>query len=132
MDFIKIIESKHQLVVKNSCLDHSTFSCASLKRMNLVDVTLAGSKILDANLSGIEVDGAQLGGAYFRNIGVPPKGHPLYEPEAKQQPVKFENCDFGSSSFINCNLAGVELNNCNTKGMKINGILIEDLLARMI
>ncbi|TWI98815.1 hypothetical protein JN11_03003 [Mucilaginibacter frigoritolerans] len=59
---------------------------------------------------------------------MPPKGHPLYDPEVKQRPLKFEDCELGESTITNCNLTGVSIDKCELKGMKINGILVEDLL----
>jgi uncharacterized protein YjbI with pentapeptide repeats len=85
-------------------------------------------KIEDANLSDLEIEGAQLGGAYIHNIGMPPKGHPMYDPEAKQRPLRFENCDLNNSTITNCNLSGVSISDCKLYGVTINGILVEDLL----
>jgi uncharacterized protein YjbI with pentapeptide repeats len=54
------------------------------------DIAATNVKISDANLSDLEIEGAQLGGAYIHNIGMPPKGHPFYDENAKQRPLKFE------------------------------------------
>ncbi len=73
------------------------------------DVSAKNIKITDANLSGLEIEAVpKLGGAYIRNIGMPPKGHPMYKQDARQRPLKFENCgDLNNSTITDCNLSGV-------------------------
>ena len=88
-----------------------------------------GLTIVNANLSDMEIEGAQLGGAYIHNIGMPPKGHPMYVEGAKMRPVTFEDCQLANSQFKNCDLRGVELTDCHIAGMTINGIPVEELLA---
>ena len=119
MDKIEIKEAINTIVANKAMLNGSTFH----------DVAMTNIKIVDANLSDLEIEGAQLGGAYIHNIGMPPKGHPMYNPEAKQRPLRFEDCDLNNSSITNCNLSGVAISDCNLYGMTINGILVEDLLA---
>lgn len=118
MDTIEIKEDCKIIIAKNAMLNNSDF----------FDVAMANVKIVNANLSDLEIEGAQLGGAYIHNIGMPPKDHPMYDPEARQRPLRFEDCDLHGSTFVNCDLSGVELADCNIKGMKINGIAIDDLL----
>jgi uncharacterized protein YjbI with pentapeptide repeats len=126
---MKLENKKETLTVSFSYLANSAFQCCDLNGIKMNDVNLTGMEITDANLSDMVIDGAQLGGAYIKNIGMPPEGHPLYDPNnIVQRPVKFENCDLNSSKITNCNLANVEIDECNITGMKINGILIEDLL----
>ncbi|MDF2434147.1 MAG: hypothetical protein JWP44_3778 [Mucilaginibacter sp.] len=115
---VEIFEDKKIIRVKRAMIDHSYFE----------DVSATNMKIIDANLSDLEIKGAQLGGAYIHSIGMPPKGHPAYNPNAKQRPLKFEDCELSDSTFINCNLSNVSISDCNLNGMKINGILVEDLL----
>jgi uncharacterized protein YjbI with pentapeptide repeats len=62
-------------------------------------------------------------------IGGPPADHPMYDPDFKHRPVRFENCDLNNSSFKNCDLSGVSLGDNNLSGMKIEGISVEELLA---
>ena len=93
---------------------------------------MANVKIVNANLSNLEIEGAQLGGAYIHNIGMPPKDHPMYDPDARQRPLRFEDCDLHESAFVNCDLNGVELTDCNIKGLKINGIAIDDLISEYL
>jgi uncharacterized protein YjbI with pentapeptide repeats len=94
------------------------------------DVAMVGVKIVNANLSDLEIEGAQIGGAFIHNIGGAPEGHPAYDPNFKQRPVRFENCDLNNSIFNNCNLEGVAISGCNIRGLMINGINIEELLKR--
>jgi uncharacterized protein YjbI with pentapeptide repeats len=129
-ELIEIIDSKKILDVKRTSIEDSKFAVICMDRSHFEDVSAKGVKIMDANLSDLEIEGAQLGGAYIHNIGMPPVGHPMYKPDARQKPLKFENCDLNSSTITNCNLSGVIVDNCNLSGMKINGILIEDLLKQ--
>ena len=115
---IEITETQKLISVKNACIDNSNFD----------DIQAIGVKITNANLSDLEIEGAQLGGAYIHNIGMPPKGHPAYDPNTKQRPLKFEDCDLSNSIITNCNLSGVTIDDCNLNGTKINGILLEELL----
>lgn len=97
--------------------------------MNFENVNLSRSKIQNANLSNLHIEDAQIGGATFRNIGLPPKGHPNYDPDAgKQEPVTFTNCNLSEAIFSEADLSGVDIKNCNIKGLKIDGILIEELI----
>ncbi|HZX59416.1 MAG TPA: pentapeptide repeat-containing protein [Mucilaginibacter sp.] len=118
MEKIEIKEAMKAIVANKAMLNGSTFH----------DVAMTNVKIVDANLSDLEIEGAQLGGAYIHNIGMPPKGHMMYNPEAKQRPLRFEDCDLNNSTITNCNLSGVSISNCNLYGMTINGVLVEDLL----
>lgn len=129
-DRLEIIETKKILKVKRASIEDSSFEILCMDRSHFRDISAKNIKITDANLSDLEIEGAQLGGAYIHNIGMPPKGHPMYNPDAKQRPLKFENCDLNKSTIIDCNLSGVVIDDCNLSGMKINGILVEDLLKQ--
>ncbi len=130
MERLEIVNTTKQLDVKNANLTGSKFERSCLENMHLQDISLAGTKIMDANLSDLEIDGAQLGGAYIHNIGMPPEGHPGYDPTAKQRGLRFENCNLENSEITNCNLSGLDINDCELNGMKINGILVVDLLKQ--
>ncbi len=125
---IDINYAKNQIKVKDTCIDNSTFENVSVQNLYFNYVNLSGTKIINANMSNIEIEGAGLGGAYIHNIGPPPEDHPAYDPNAKQAPLRFENCDFEGSAITDCNLAYISITNCNLKGMTINGISIELLL----
>ncbi|HTK19631.1 MAG TPA: pentapeptide repeat-containing protein [Mucilaginibacter sp.] len=118
MDTIEIKEDCKIIIANKAMLNNSDF----------LDVAMANVKIVNANLSDLKIEGAQLGGAYIHNVGMPPKDHPMYDPEARQRPLRFEDCDLNNSKFSNCDLSGVELTDCNIKGLKINGIAIDDLI----
>ncbi|SHM58123.1 Pentapeptide repeat-containing protein [Mucilaginibacter sp. OK098] len=127
-EHLEILEARKILNVKWSNLDDSKFREFCMNNACIEDVCATGVKIMDANLSDLEIEGAQLGGAYIHNIGMPPKGHPNYDPAAKQRPLTFENCDLNNSTITDCNLNNVSITDCNLTGMTINGILVEDLL----
>lgn len=131
MENHKIANSHYKLEVKNSMLDGSSFSTVSLKNLRFDDVTMIGTKISNANITGLEIDGARMSGAIFRNIGTPPEGHSALSLENKHVPILFERCDFKGSKFDGCNMEGVELVNCNIKGLKINGISVQELINRL-
>ncbi|WP_052487984.1 hypothetical protein [Gordoniibacillus kamchatkensis] len=57
-------------------IDDSSFNCTTAQRVRFENVNMTGLQITDANLSDIEIDGAQLGGAYIHNIGMRRKGIP--------------------------------------------------------
>jgi uncharacterized protein YjbI with pentapeptide repeats len=119
MEKIEIKEDCKILMVKSAMLNNSQFD----------DVAMTNVKIANANLSDLEIEGAQLGGAFSHNVGMPPKDHPMYDPDARQRPLRFEDCDLNNSTLTNCNLSGVTVSDCNIQGMKINGIAVEELLA---
>ncbi len=129
MEQIEINNTQKQILVTNSCVDDSKFICGSLQRLYFEDINMSGTKITNANLSDLEIEGAQLGGAYIHNVGMPPEGHPFYEANAIQKPLRFEDCNLSNSSISNCNLSGVDICDCNVSGMKINGISVDALLA---
>jgi len=125
---LDLIETTKILNVKCSVLIGSRFETFCMDDSTMTDVSAKNIKITDANLSDIEIQYAQLGGAYIHDIGLPPEGHPAYVPNAKQRPLKFENCDLNSSVIVDCDLSGASISDCNLTGMTINGILVEDLL----
>jgi uncharacterized protein YjbI with pentapeptide repeats len=125
---VSIIETTKIIDAKYSHLDGSTFVMLKMSNASFNDVDLSKLKITNANLTDLEIEDAQLGGAYIHNIGMPPEGHPAYNPAAKQRPLRFDDCDLSHSTINNCNLQGVAITDCNIAGMTINGILIEDLL----
>ena len=107
---MKFENQKDTLTVSFSYLANSNFRCCDLTGTKMNDVNLTEMEITDANLSELVIDGAQIGGAYIKNIGMPPEGHPLYDPNnTVQRPVKFENCDFNNSKITNSNLSNVEI-----------------------
>jgi RNA polymerase sigma-70 factor (ECF subfamily) len=140
MEPIRVHQSKNRIEATEFDLDNSAFSKGSLRNSRFENIMMNGTviddvngsemKIINANLSDLEIEGAQIGGAFIHNIGMPPKGHPFYVDGAKMRPVKFEDCALAKSQFTNCDLSGVEISDCKIAGMTINGISIEELLAR--
>jgi len=128
MEPLVITREGKKLTVRESNLSDSDVRESCLDRTLFNDVSMQGIKIVDANLSDLEIEDAQLGGAYIHNIGMPPAGHPYYDPDAKQRPLRFENCDLAGSTWRDCNLSGAAFTDCQVKGMTINGLLVEDLL----
>ena len=128
MELIKITKAHKQLQVTEAMLEDSTIAMSCINGLQMQDVSATSLKIRDANLSDLEIFEAQLGGAYFHSIGLPPEGHPHYDANAKQRPLKFEDCMLEGSTFANCNLSDVSITNCELKGMTIDGIPVTELL----
>jgi uncharacterized protein YjbI with pentapeptide repeats len=129
MEIIEIKNTGKQLDINSAMIMNSTITMSCLNGLLMDDVSAINFKITNANLSDLEIDGAQLGGAYIHNIGMPPKGSPFYDPNAKQRPLKFEDCELSGSEIKNCNLTDVSVTGCNLSGMTINCILVEELLT---
>lgn len=127
-EVIAIKETQKVLDVKCAMLNGSTFEQMMMNNAIFKDVCITNLKIEDANLSDLEIKYAQLGGAYIHDIGMPPEGQPAYDPNAKQRPLRFEDCDLQGSTITNCNLSGVCITDCDITGMKINGIDVAELL----
>jgi len=128
MESLDIKNEQKKLTITEAMIVDSTITMSCINGLQLNDVSATGVKIINANLSDLEIEGAQLGGAYIHNIGLPPKGHPYYDPNARQRPLKFKDCDLNASIITNCDLSDVTINNCNIAGMTINGVLVSDLL----
>lgn len=129
MEILEIKKTEKQLDVNEAMLIGSTITMSCLNDSVFNNISATNLKIVDANLSDLEIEGAQLGGAYIHNIGMPPADHPAYDPNAKQRPLKFENCDLNGSTISDCNLSNVAISDCNIEGMTINGVLVSDLLT---
>ena len=129
MEIIEIKQTEKQIVAEEAMLQNSTFTMLCLNKSVFHHVAMVDVKIVDANLTNLEIKGAQVGGAYIHNIGMPPEDHPDYDPHAKQAPVTFENCDLNGSTISNCNLSNITISGCNTSGMTINGVLVEEMLT---
>jgi uncharacterized protein YjbI with pentapeptide repeats len=128
MELIEIINSAKQLNVYEARIENSKITMSCINGLEMNDVSATNIKISNANLSDLEIHGAQMGGAYIHSIGMPPEGHMYYDPNAKQRPLKFEDCDLHGSTITDCNLSDVAISDCNLKGMTINDILVEELL----
>src|SRR5580692_5346602 len=123
MEQIRVHHSTARIEATEFNLEGSEFTKGTLRNSRLENIMLSGTvindvngsdmKIINANLSDLEIEGAQLGGAYIHNIGMPPKDHPFYVEGAKMRPVKFEDCSLHKSQFINCDMSGVALTDCD-------------------
>jgi uncharacterized protein YjbI with pentapeptide repeats len=101
----------------------SRFEDVCLGDAEFDNVSLVRAKLHNINLSDITVTAAQIGGATFKHIGLPP-GLP-----GKQRPLRFEEVDLNGTTILNCDLSGVKIKKCNTEGMMIDGVLVTDLIA---
>jgi len=128
MEKILLDNEKSMLDIKESNIDDSKIVCASLQRVYFEDVNLEGSKIINANMTDFEIEGAQMGGAFIHNVGMPPPSHPMYDINAKQKPMRFEDCNLGGSTISRCDLSGITILDCKMDGLTINGISIEELM----
>lgn len=126
---LEINNSWKRIKANQACFDHSSFVQTGAMNMYFEDVSLVGTKIINANLSNLEIRDAQMGGASFSNIGSPEEGDLHYNPETAGKQIRFENCNLKGTTFIDCDLSNMDIHNCNISGMKINGIDLEQLLA---
>jgi uncharacterized protein YjbI with pentapeptide repeats len=122
------MENNNELIQFSETKKVIRVNCAMIDNSYFGDVSARHVKITNANLSDLEIEGAQLGGAYIHNIGMPPKGHPMYDASAKQRPLRFENCNLAGSTITDCNLEGIIISDCNLTGMMINGIPVEEMI----
>jgi uncharacterized protein YjbI with pentapeptide repeats len=104
-------------------LKGAKFDNVDMMGVTFNNICMAGVKLHDINLSDIEVSAAQMGGAKFRHIGLPPK------TPGKQRPVTFTEMDLNGSTFTMVDLSGVKIESCTTDGMTIDGVLVSDMLS---
>lgn len=128
MEKVQVNNTNKQIEAEKAMLANSSFRDVCMDGSNFWNVSLQKIKISNANISDLEIEGAQLGGAFIHNIGMPPKDHPMYDPNAKMRPVRFEHCELAGSSFQDCDLSGVAFTKCNFKGATIDGVSVEELL----
>ncbi|CAN7407653.1 GNAT family N-acetyltransferase [Rossellomorea sp. LjRoot5] len=102
----------------NSNLMGVQFNNCNLSESRFQNINLQKALIADLNLSQSEMGHVTLGGVHVHdtNLG------------EKNEPIRFERCDFHGSKFDNCNLNHAEISNSDVTGMKINGISVEDLM----
>lgn len=95
-------------------LQDEHYARADMSRIHLDGVNLTGARIhavmvdvriIDSNLSGIDIDDANLSGARLHNINL------------------------SGAVLDNVNLSGASISNANLSGMTINGVKVTDLLA---
>jgi hypothetical protein len=99
-----------------AAFDYSRLINSGTQYMYFENVALKGMKIVNANLSLLEIDGAQMGGAYIHNSGVPKSGEPHFHPDTAGQTVRFEKCNFTRGRITDCISARWRLNVAKCKG----------------
>ena len=92
------------------------------------NMNMSGISFRDIDLSDLKVEDAQMGGAVFRNIGLPPEDHFAAGRREEHHPLLFDNCDLHGSTIKDCNLKGVKIESSDVEGMTIDGIAVEELL----
>ncbi|WP_273831701.1 sigma-70 family RNA polymerase sigma factor [Guptibacillus sedimenti] len=112
----------------NSNLAQSNFSDAYMVEATFKNINMSGISFRDIDLSDLKVEDAQMGGAVFRNIGLPPEDHLAAGRREEHMPILFEKCDLHGSTFTGCNLKGVKVEKSKMEGMMIDGISVEELL----
>jgi uncharacterized protein YjbI with pentapeptide repeats len=99
---------------------------ANLAGSTFTDVNLSKVRMHDINLSDLDLSAAQIGGAKFKHIGLPPSKEGKQE---RQRPVLFEEATLCDSTFRKVDLSNVKIIDCDVHGMTIDGILVTDLLT---
>lgn len=103
-------------------LSNSNFHNVDLSKSAFNNINFRKVKLTNVDLSDIEISMAIIGGAKFKNIGLPSGS------KEKQSPVSFEDVDLNNSKLLKCDLSGVSVDSCKIEGMKIDGILVSDLI----
>ena len=103
-------------------LRKSNFNDIDLSKSNFNNINYREAKLTNVDMSDIEISMAIIGGAKFKNIGLP------VGSKEKQSPVSFEDVDLNNSKLLKCDLSDVSVDSCKIEGMKIDGILVSDLL----
>ena len=104
-------------------LTGSRFEDVCLGDAEFDNVSLVRAKLHNINLSDITVTAAQIGGATFKHIGLPPGS------KGKQRPLRFEEADLNGTIISKSDLSGVKIEDCNIQGMTIDSIPVADLIA---
>ncbi len=112
-------------LAEHADLGGSRFVDVNLAGAEFDNVNLSGAKFNNVNLSDITIQFAQVGGAIFREIDLPPDE---VAKQARQRAVSFTDMTLCDSTFRNVNLSNVQIINCDVQGMKIDGVLVTDLL----
>jgi uncharacterized protein YjbI with pentapeptide repeats len=107
-------------------LRESTFRDVNLAGARFDNVDLSKVRMHNINLSDLELSAAQIGGARFKDIGLPPGQD---GKRRRQRPVTFENVELGGSMLTKVDLSDVKLVGCELRGMTIDGVLVTDLIA---
>lgn len=99
------------------------FTDVNLAQAEFDDVNLCRARFHNINMSDISVSAAQMGGAKFKHIGLPPGS------KEKQRPIAFEEADLNGIVLSKCNLSNEKNQELRPRGNDIGGILVTALLA---
>ena len=125
---MKLENAKESITVINADISGSNFDNVRATDFTMNNINLAGMNISDANMTEVNIDGAQWGGGRFRYIGYGNKSQP--EVEFNKEPVQFTCCNLEQGLFSECNFTNVKLDNCNISGLVINGVDIEAIINK--
>ena len=112
-------------LAESADISGSRFHDVNLSNSEFNDVNMSNVTFHNINLSDISVSAAQIGGAKFKHIGLPPDKNGKQD---KQRPVQFEEMMLNDSTFKKVDLSNVEIIDCNIEGMKIDGISVQGML----
>ena len=113
----------NKISLKQDDMAGSEFETLNLADARFTDINLSGATFHDINFSDVDFSAAQIGGATFKHIGLPPG------QAARQRPVTFEEMTLNDSVFRQVDLSNVQIIDCNLNGLTIDGILVTELLA---
>lgn len=116
--------------IKNVGAEGVSFQCCNLAGTTFNDINLTGMAISDANLTRMSIDGAQWGGAHFKNIGYGDKDRPEDGHTAAKPPVRITSCNLEDAIVRETNLRGVSIEGCDIEGLTIDGVDIAALLRQ--
>jgi uncharacterized protein YjbI with pentapeptide repeats len=134
---VQSVESKQEATMKPTITggkqfaEHANLAGSVFNDVNLAgavfeNVNLSNTKMHDINLSDLDLSAAQIGGAKFKHIGLPPDKQGKQE---RQRPVTFEEATLCDSTFRKVDLSNVKIIDCDVTGMTIDGVLVSDLIA---
>ena len=109
-------------LAENANMSKSRFHDVNLAGSEFDDICMSNVKFHNINFSDISVTAVQMGGAFFKHVGLPPG------TKERQRPVRFEECDLNGSTLKECDLTNVDIVDCDISGMKIDGIPVQDML----
>jgi uncharacterized protein YjbI with pentapeptide repeats len=113
-------------VAEHADLGGSVFTDVNLAGSAFENVNLSKVRMHDINLSDLDLSAAQIGGARFRHIGLPPDKE---GKQGRQRAVTFEEATLCDSTFRKVDLSNVKIIECDVRGMTIDGVLVTDLIA---
>ena len=110
-------------LAEHADISGSRFHDVNLAQAEFDDVNMTKARFHNINMSNITVTAAQLGGAKFKHIGLPPGS------KDRQRPLSFEEADLNGTTISKCDLSNVKIQNCQVEGMTIDGVSVTELMA---